>query len=84
MWDPDQYLRYADQRALPFRHLVAAVGHLDPAVVVDLGCGPGGLTATLLPVLARTSHRVASRGRRSASIRWVCRELSDAGIAALC
>lgn len=48
MWDPDQYLRYADQRALPFRHLAAAVDHLHPDVVVDLGCGPGGLTATLL------------------------------------
>jgi trans-aconitate 2-methyltransferase len=47
-WDPEQYLRFSDQRALPFRHLVAAVGHLEPTVVVDLGCGPGGLTATLL------------------------------------
>ena len=52
-WDPEQYLRFSDQRALPFRHLVAAVGHLKPAVVVDLGCGPGGLTATLRPVLER-------------------------------
>ena len=48
MWDPEQYLCFADQRALPFRHLVAAIGHLNPAIVVDLGCGPGGLTASLL------------------------------------
>jgi trans-aconitate 2-methyltransferase len=47
-WDPDQYLRFASERALPFRHLVTAVDHLDPRIVVDLGCGPGGLTATLL------------------------------------
>jgi len=47
-WDPDQYLRFAAERGLPFRHLVAAVDHLDPRIVVDLGCGPGGLTATLL------------------------------------
>ena len=46
IWDPDQYLRFASERALPFRHLVAAVAHLDPRIVVDLGCGPGGLTAT--------------------------------------
>ena len=52
-WDPEQYLRFSDQRALPFQHLVAAVGHLKPAVVVDLDCGPGGLTATLRPVLER-------------------------------
>ena len=47
-WDPDQYLRYTSERALPFHHLVAAVDHLEPETVVDLGCGPGGLTATLL------------------------------------
>ena len=47
-WNPQQYLRYSDERALPFRHLVAAIGHLEPRAVVDLGCGPGGLTATLL------------------------------------
>jgi len=47
-WDPDQYLRFTAERALPFRHLVTAVDHLDPRIVVDLGCGPGGLTATLL------------------------------------
>jgi trans-aconitate 2-methyltransferase len=48
IWDPDQYLRFASERALPFHHLVAAIARLDPRVVVDLGCGPGGLTATLL------------------------------------
>jgi trans-aconitate 2-methyltransferase len=46
-WDPDQYLRFAEERALPFRHLVAAVDHLEPSTVVDLGCGPGKLTAGL-------------------------------------
>ncbi len=40
-WDPDQYLRLSDTRALPFRHLTASLEHLDPASVVDLGCGPG-------------------------------------------
>jgi trans-aconitate 2-methyltransferase len=48
IWDPDQYLRFGAERALPFRHLTAAIDHLQPAAVVDLGCGPGGLTATLL------------------------------------
>jgi trans-aconitate 2-methyltransferase len=48
IWDPDQYLRFGAERALPFRHLTAAVDHLEPATVVDIGCGPGGLTATLL------------------------------------
>jgi len=47
-WDPDQYLRFERERSLPFRHLVAAVDHLRPSTVIDLGCGPGGLTAGLL------------------------------------
>ena len=47
-WDPDRYLRFAIERSLPFHHLVAAIGELDPSVVVDLGCGPGLLTESLL------------------------------------
>ena len=47
-WDPDQYLRFETERSLPFRHLVAAVDHIEPSSIVDLGCGPGGLTASLL------------------------------------
>ncbi|MDH3813515.1 MAG: hypothetical protein OEV48_03455 [Acidobacteriota bacterium] len=47
-WDLDQYLHFERERALPFRHLVAAVDHLEPASVIDFGCGTGGLTADLL------------------------------------
>jgi trans-aconitate 2-methyltransferase len=48
IWDPDQYLRFEKERALPFHHLIAAAGDIDPRLVVDLGCGSGGRTATLL------------------------------------
>lgn len=47
MWDPGQYLRYADERARPFFDLLARVGATDPGYVADLGCGPGNLTAVL-------------------------------------
>ena len=47
MWDPGQYLRYADERARPFFDLIARVGATDPRRVADLGCGPGNLTAAL-------------------------------------
>lgn len=46
-WDPEQYGRYADERARPFLDLLARVGAAAPRRVVDLGCGPGTLTALL-------------------------------------
>lgn len=46
-WDPQQYLRYADERARPFEDLIARTGVESPAVVVDLGCGPGNMTVAL-------------------------------------
>jgi trans-aconitate 2-methyltransferase len=47
-WDPERYLTYADERGRPFVELLARVDAADPAVVVDLGCGPGNLTALLV------------------------------------
>jgi trans-aconitate 2-methyltransferase len=47
MWDPDQYQRFADERSRPFADLTARIGAEAPATVVDLGCGPGNLTADL-------------------------------------
>lgn len=46
-WDPQQYTRYADERGRPFLDLVARVGASAPRRVVDVGCGPGALTALL-------------------------------------
>ena len=46
-WDPSQYLRYSDARSRPFFDLVGQVRAEAPRVVVDAGCGPGNLTATL-------------------------------------
>jgi trans-aconitate 2-methyltransferase len=47
MWDPATYLQFADERARPFADLVGQVRADEPANVVDLGCGPGQLTASL-------------------------------------
>lgn len=47
MWDPAAYGRFADERSRPFADLLARVGAQAPRAVVDLGCGPGDLTATL-------------------------------------
>lgn len=46
-WDAARYLGFAEHRARPFHDLVARVGAVAPRGVVDAGCGPGHLTATL-------------------------------------
>lgn len=52
-WDPSRYAAFADDRARPFHDLAAQIawpvgdGREAPRRVVDLGCGPGTLTATL-------------------------------------
>jgi trans-aconitate 2-methyltransferase len=47
-WDPQQYLKFADDRGRPFADLLARVPVPRPRRVVDLGCGPGNATATLV------------------------------------
>ncbi|MEV8514066.1 methyltransferase domain-containing protein [Dactylosporangium sp. NPDC051484] len=46
-WDPQQYNSFAEQRARPFRELVARIPTTGAVAVVDLGCGPGTMTASL-------------------------------------
>lgn len=46
-WDPSKYTQFGDHRDRPFYDLTARVRAENPGSVVDLGCGPGNLTATL-------------------------------------
>jgi trans-aconitate 2-methyltransferase len=46
-WDPERYLRFADERGRPFVELVGRIAADAPRTVVDLGCGPGNLTGLL-------------------------------------
>jgi trans-aconitate 2-methyltransferase len=47
VWNPSSYLEFADERSRPFVDLLSRVRPADPRMVVDLGCGPGQLTASL-------------------------------------
>lgn len=46
-WDPASYVQFGDYRDRPYFDLTARIDADDPRLVVDLGCGPGNLTATL-------------------------------------
>lgn len=46
-WDPAKYVQFGDYRDRPYFDLAARVHADAPQHVVDLGCGPGNLTATL-------------------------------------
>jgi trans-aconitate 2-methyltransferase len=48
MWNADQYTKFSSHRDRPFFDLMARVEAANPASVVDLGCGTGHLTASLL------------------------------------
>lgn len=47
MWDPAQYLSFSGERSRPFFDLTGRIAATAPGYVVDLGCGPGQLTAAL-------------------------------------
>jgi trans-aconitate 2-methyltransferase len=46
-WNPEQYARFAAERAQPFRDLVARLPEGAVRFAADLGCGTGELTRTL-------------------------------------
>lgn len=46
-WDPAKYVQFGDHRDRPYFDLTSRIHADDPRLVVDLGCGPGNLTATL-------------------------------------
>jgi len=46
-WDPDVYMKFANERTRPAMELLARVPLNAPARAIDLGCGPGNSTALL-------------------------------------
>lgn len=46
-WDPNQYLKYGNERTRPAFDLLARIDLESPSNIIDLGCGPGNSTALL-------------------------------------
>ncbi|RHW24801.1 methyltransferase domain-containing protein [Nocardioides immobilis] len=83
-WDPDRYLTYADERGRPFVDLITRIDATEPRTVVDLGCGPGNLTALLAarwPEAAVTgvdsSAEMVAKAQGSAAAATVAFEIGD-------
>ena len=83
-WDPDRYLAYADERGRPFVDLLARVHAETPKVVVDLGCGPGNLTALLADRWPRasvtgidSSPQMIAAAREVLGVTWEVADLRD-------
>ena len=56
-WNPEQYLKFAAERAAPFADLVALLDVRPGLHAVDLGCGTGELTAKLAEMLPHAAAR---------------------------
>lgn len=46
-WNPDQYLKFSDERTQPCRDLAAHIHLPQVRTAIDLGCGPGNSTQVL-------------------------------------
>ena len=46
-WNPSQYLRFGNERLQPALDLLSRIPLEDPAIIYDLGCGMGTVTAFL-------------------------------------
>ena len=79
IWDPDVYARFADDRLRPGLELLARVRDEQPSHVLDLGSGPGDLTALLRrrwPVadivgVDSSSEMLDAARRLDTSITWI-------------
>src|SRR5262245_58530597 len=84
-WDPDRYLRFAEERTRPCRELAARVAVGAPQGVIDLGCGPGNSTQVLAerwPQARLTgldsSREMIDKARKDAPARnWVVSDIGN-------
>lgn len=84
-WDPARYLRFADHRERPGLELLARIDHPQPSSVVDLGCGPGSLTARLadrwpeatVTGVDSSASMLATARADHPSLRWVEADIAD-------
>jgi trans-aconitate 2-methyltransferase len=85
-WHPATYLAHADLRTRPAHELAARIALDAPALIYDLGCGPGNSTrvlaarwpdARLVGVDGSPEMLAAAREQGPTSARWQLADLAD-------
>lgn len=83
-WNPEQYLAFGELRQRPAVDLLAAIPLVNPASVLDLGCGPGNVTAllhqrwpqALLTGVDRSAEMLARAAADYPEIAWLQADLA--------
>ncbi|HLY20029.1 MAG TPA: methyltransferase domain-containing protein [Bryobacteraceae bacterium] len=83
-WNPNQYLKFAEERTQPCRDLAARIQVSDPRRVIDLGCGPGNSTAVLrerwpdaeFTGLDSSAEMIARARHECPAHRWIAGDIS--------
>jgi trans-aconitate 2-methyltransferase len=82
-WQPEQYLRFEEERTRPCRDLVNRI-EINPRTVIDLGCGPGNSTAVLAEcwpaahiIGLDSSESMLRRATSSARVRWIQQDIAQ-------
>ncbi|HYO80622.1 MAG TPA: methyltransferase domain-containing protein, partial [Bryobacteraceae bacterium] len=82
-WQPEQYLRFEEERTRPCRDLVNSL-ELTPKSIIDLGCGPGNSTAVLaetwssaaLTGLDNSDSMLQRATSGSTQVRWIQQDIA--------
>jgi trans-aconitate 2-methyltransferase len=83
-WNPDQYLKFAEERTRPCRELVARIDVPSVHRVIDIGCGPGNSTEVLaarwpdaeITGLDNSVEMIAAARKAQPTRRWVVGEIA--------
>jgi trans-aconitate 2-methyltransferase len=84
-WNPDQYLKFAAERARPCRELAARIEVPSVRRVIDIGCGPGNSTEVLaarwpdaeITGLDNSAEMIATARKSQPARGWMIGEIAD-------
>lgn len=84
VWNPQQYLKFAQPRLRPALDLIAHIDVAQPATVYDLGCGTGNITRLLaqrwpearISGIDDSADMLAQAAREPSRIEWVQQSLA--------